>query len=163
MQSVIHQLLQTGRKLVEALGLLLQPPLWILMVEPLLQQDEIVAGGGLLAVHGLQQLLLEMGEALGAGALIRRHQLGGRRRGRGARKSAAKSLMVTSTSWPTALTTGMAEWAMARHRLFVEAPEIFERAAAAPDDQHIHLGAAVGQGNGRDDLADGGAPAPGWG
>jgi hypothetical protein len=30
------------------------------------------------------------------------------------------------------------------HRLFVEAPEIFEGTAAASDDEHIHLGAAVG-------------------
>ncbi len=157
MQFVIHQLLQTGGELIEPLGLLLQPPLRILMVEPLLQQDEIVAGSGLLAVHRLQQLLLEMGEALGTGALIRRHQLGGRRRGRGAQvggKVADGDIHLVAHR-AHHRDGGVGDGA--RHRLFVEAPEIFERPAAASDDQHIHLGAAVGQGNGRDDLADGGA------
>jgi hypothetical protein len=107
------QLLQAAVELVEALGLLLQPSLGILMIEPLLQQDEAMAGGDLVTAHGLGEPLAQVHEALGAGAPVRRHQLGGGRGG-GARRSAAKSLMVTSTSCPTALTTGMAEPAMAR-------------------------------------------------
>ena len=54
MEAACQQLLQPAVELVKALGLLLQPALGILVFEPLLQQDEAVAGGGLVAVHGLE-------------------------------------------------------------------------------------------------------------
>lgn len=96
------------------------------MVEPLLQQDEIVAGGGLLAAHRLQQLLLEVNQTLGTGALIRRHQLGGSRRGRGAQvggKVADGDIhLVAHRAHHRYGGVGNG----ARHRLFVKAPEIFE-------------------------------------
>ena len=52
-QAITQVLLQAAVELVEALGLLLQPSLGILMIEPLLQQDEAMAGGDLVTAHGL--------------------------------------------------------------------------------------------------------------
>ena len=64
--------------------------------------------------------------------------------GVGARRSATKSAIVTSTSWPTAEMTGTGQAAMARASdLLVERPQIFDRSAAAPDDDHVDAGDAA--------------------
>ena len=58
--------------------------------------------------------------------------------GVGARRSATKSAMVKSVSWPTAEITGTARRRNGpRHALFVERPQIFERPSAARDDHHF--------------------------
>ena len=66
--------------------------------------------------------------------------------GVGARTSATKSQIVKSVSCPTPDTTGSADSNTARRdHLFVERPQILDRTAAAPDDQHVHLGTVVGR------------------
>ena len=58
--------------------------------------------------------------------------------GVGARRSATKSAMVTSVSWPTAEITGTgAAGDRPRHDLLVERPQIFDRSAAAADDHDV--------------------------
>ena len=58
--------------------------------------------------------------------------------GVGARTSATKSAMVTSVSWPTAEITGTGDARdRARDDFLVERPEIFDRAAAAADDDDV--------------------------
>ena len=70
--------------------------------------------------------------------------------GVGARRSATKSAMVKSVSWPTPLTTGMARGGdRARHDLLVEGPQVLEASAAAADDEHVDLGARVGRARSR--------------
>ena len=58
--------------------------------------------------------------------------------GVGARRSATKSAIVKSISWPTAEITGTGRGRdRAGHELLVERPEILDRAAAAPDDDDV--------------------------
>ena len=58
--------------------------------------------------------------------------------GVGARRSATKSAIVTSVSWPTAEMTGTGDSGdRARDDLLVERPEVFDRAAAAADDDDV--------------------------
>ncbi len=58
--------------------------------------------------------------------------------GVGARRSATKSAIVTSTSWPTAEMTGTGQRRdRPRHDLLVERPQVFDRSAAAPDDDDV--------------------------
>ena len=58
--------------------------------------------------------------------------------GVGARTSAAKSAIVKSTSWPTAEMIGNRRGDDGpRHDFFVERPQIFDRAASAPDDDDV--------------------------
>ena len=58
--------------------------------------------------------------------------------GVGARLSEAKSISVMSVSWPTAEISGIMLFGRrAHHDLLVERPQIFERAAAARDDDQI--------------------------
>ena len=58
--------------------------------------------------------------------------------GVGARRSATKSAMVKSVSWPMAETVGSADAAMAAgEALGVEAGEVFEGAAAAGDEDEV--------------------------
>ena len=58
--------------------------------------------------------------------------------GVGARRSATKSAIVTSVSWPTAEITGTGHAGDgARDDLLVEGPEILDRSAAAPDDDDV--------------------------
>ena len=84
--------------------------------------------------------------------------------GVGARTSATKSAMVTSTSWPTPDTVGHAAGGdRARHALVVEAPEILERAAAARDDQHVAFVAARRGLDGAHDFRDRGRALHGGG
>ncbi len=60
--------------------------------------------------------------------------------GVGARTSAAKSISVTSVSWPTAEISGIMLSAAARTTiLLVERPEVLQRAAAARHDDEIGL------------------------
>ncbi len=157
-QAITQVLLQAAVELVEALGLLLQPSLGILMIEPLLQQDEAMAGGNLVTAHGLGEPLAQVHEALGAGAPVWRHQLGGGRGGGGTKvggKVADGDVHLVSYGAHHG-DGGACDGPC--HRLFVEAPEIFKGTAATSDDEHIHLGAAVGKHDGRDDLGGGGAP-----
>ncbi len=59
--------------------------------------------------------------------------------GVGARRSATKSAMVTSVSWPTAENHRYRDSRdRPRHDLFVERPQILDRSAAAPDDDDVH-------------------------
>ena len=70
------------------------------------------------------------GRACGAGSPVRRHDLAAAE-GVGARRSATRSAMLTSTSWPTPETTGTGLRAMARATGSVlNGLEILERAAA---------------------------------
>ena len=58
--------------------------------------------------------------------------------GVGARRSATKSAMVTSVSWPTAEITGTGDARnRARDDFLVERPEILDRSAAASDDDDV--------------------------
>ena len=58
--------------------------------------------------------------------------------GVGARTSATKSAIVTSVSWPTAEITGTGDARdRARDDFLVERPEIFDRSAAAADDDDV--------------------------
>ena len=58
-------------------------------------------------------------------------------------RSATKSAIVTSVSWPTAEMTGTGDARdRARDDLFVERPEILDRAAAAADDDDVDAGHA---------------------
>ncbi|MNC12986.1 hypothetical protein D3C75_607160 [compost metagenome] len=157
MQAQIEQLLQAAGQLVQTLGLLLQPALGILMVEPLLQQREAMAGGGLAPGDGLHQALLEVHQALGAGASVRCHQLGGGGGGGGTQVGGEVADGDVHLVAHSAHHRNGGACDGAGHRLLVEAPEIFKGAAAATDDEHIHLGAAVGKSDGRDYLGDGGA------
>ena len=76
--------------------------------------------------------------------------------GVGARTSATKSQIVKSVSWPTPDTTGSADSNTARATgLLVERPQVLDRAAAARDDQHIDLGALVGDADRARDLGCG--------
>ena len=84
------------------------------------------------AVHDAAQQLAARVQASSAAAV-----------GVGARRSATKSTMVKSVSWPTPLTTGMALAATSRASASSEAPEIFN--AAAHQQQGIHFGALIGQ------------------
>ena len=64
--------------------------------------------------------------------------------GVGARRSATKSAIVKSVSWPTAEIVGMREAGeRARHLLLVERPQVLEAAAAARHDQHVEPRHAV--------------------
>ena len=70
-----------------------------------------------------------------------------------ARASATKSQIVKSVSCPTADTTGSAESSTARATaLLVERPQVLDRAAAAPDDQHVDFAPCVGGADGGGDL-----------
>ena len=59
--------------------------------------------------------------------------------GVGARRSATKSMIVVSVSWPTAEITGV--WQEKRHALLflIERPKILDRTASAAHDQHIQI------------------------
>ena len=70
--------------------------------------------------------------------VLRCEQLGRGARGRRAHVS-HESAMVKSTSCPTAETTGTGLPHGAHHRLFVEGPEVLAAAAAAGDDDHVHV------------------------
>ncbi len=64
--------------------------------------------------------------------------------GVGARRSATKSQMVKSVSWPTAEITGIPEAAIVRAKRFVvEGEKVFERSAAACDDDDVNVAGAV--------------------
>ena len=58
--------------------------------------------------------------------------------GVGARRSATKSAIVTSVSWPTAEMTGTGQSGNRARDDLVERPEILDRAAAARDDDDVH-------------------------
>ena len=59
--------------------------------------------------------------------------------GVGARRSATKSAMVKSVSWPMAETTGSSEAAMARASpSSLKHGEIFQRPTATGEDDEIH-------------------------
>ena len=76
--------------------------------------------------------------------------------GVGARRSAAKSAMVKSVSWPTPLMTGIGQAREgAGHDLFVERPQIFDAAAAAADDQRLAEAARARSGNRGSNLRSG--------
>jgi hypothetical protein len=64
--------------------------------------------------------------------------------GVGARRSATKSAIVTSLSWPTAEMTGTGQEAIARATASsLKAQKIFHRAATAPDDHDVDAGHAA--------------------
>ena len=64
--------------------------------------------------------------------------------GVGARRSATKSQMVKSVSWPTADITGILEAAIVRaNDSSLKAKQVFERAAAACDHDDVNVAGAV--------------------
>ena len=68
--------------------------------------------------------------------------------GVGARRSATKSAIVTSVSWPTAEIVGTGQPCdRPRDDLLVERPEIFDRSTAAPDDHDVNRGYLPDRGN----------------
>ncbi len=76
--------------------------------------------------------------------------------GVGARTSATKSAMVKSTSWPTAVTTGTGQPAMARATgSWLNGHEVLGRSAAASDDDDVHAGHAADGADGVGDLGGG--------
>lgn len=156
----VERALQAHLQVIQALGLLAQPFARVAQASGQPVQAQVLVGDQL--AHAQQQAALQALQALAQAAGIRCQQLGGRggrRRANVGDEVADGHIRLVADG---ADDGGLAGGDGAGHGLFVEAPEVFEGAAAPGQDERVEA-LGIRQGQGADDLRGGLAALHGGG
>ncbi len=136
---------QARLELVEPLRALAQLHAGVTALQPVRQHREVPLLRSDSAPRHVAELLLAAGEALGPLALVRNGELGrlgGRRRAQVRDEVRDREVDLV----PDADDDGQLQCGdRARDDFFVERPKVFERAAAASQDQHVAVRAPIGE------------------